>query len=185
MNVAELLDQYGYLAVLVGTFLEGETVLLMAAFLAHQGYMELVPLMGVACVGATLGDQFYYYLGRTHASAFFRRPKFAKLAEHVRVWLERRGTISVIGIRFLYGFRTVGPIVIGASHFPFGRFFVLNLVGAVLWSVTISVVGYLFGSALDPLIANLKHYEYLVLLILAALGVVITLLIRRRVRGGC
>lgn len=182
MNLPELLDQYGYLAVLVGTFLEGETVLLMAAFLAHQGYMEFQTVLFFALIGAVGGDQFYYYIGRTHAAAFLDRPKFARAAKHVREWLERRGAITVIAVRFLYGFRTVGPIVIGASRFPFGRFILLNVIGSILWCLIIGVAGYLFGSALDPLIANFKRYEYLALLALVMLGVILTLWVRRRIR---
>lgn len=58
MPLADLLREYGYYAVFLGTFLEGETVLVMAGFAAHSGYLQLPWVIAVA--GGTLGDQLYF-----------------------------------------------------------------------------------------------------------------------------
>jgi len=64
-TIRGLIDHYGYLAVFVGTILEGDTVLMLAGFAAHRGYLSLPLVLGAAALGGFLGDQFWYWLGRT------------------------------------------------------------------------------------------------------------------------
>ena len=73
MNLAGLLATYGYLAVAVGTFLEGETILLMAGFAAHCGYLDLSKVILVAFVAGFLGDQFYFFLGQRYGDRILAR----------------------------------------------------------------------------------------------------------------
>lgn len=182
MNLPALLGQYGYSAVFLGTFLEGETVLIMAGFLAHQGYLKFDFILLAAFCGTLLGDQFYYYVGRTHGAAFLERRGLGGAVQKVRRWLDRRGVLLVLGFRFLYGLRTAAPLVIGASRFPFGRYLALNAIGAAVWCVVIGGMGYLFGQALEVLIADLKRYEHLALLVLALAGAVAAVWVRRTMR---
>ena len=72
MNLAGLLATYGNLAVAVGTFLEGETILLMAGFAAHCGYLDLSKVILVAW-GGLLGDQFYFFLGQRYGDRILAR----------------------------------------------------------------------------------------------------------------
>jgi len=62
--LSEMIAKYGYLAVFVGTFFEGETILVLGGFAAHRGYLELPYVMLAAFVGTVLGDQLYYFIGR-------------------------------------------------------------------------------------------------------------------------
>ena len=62
-----LIDTYGYIAIFIGTLLEGETVLVLGGFAAFRGYLSLPYVILTAFIGSMLGDQFFFYLGRTHA----------------------------------------------------------------------------------------------------------------------
>ena len=73
MSFAQLLADYGYLAVFVGSLLEGETVLVLAGFAAHQGYLSLPLVLAVAFVGGTLGDQIFFWLGRAWGQSLLDR----------------------------------------------------------------------------------------------------------------
>ena len=64
MTLTELVAQYGYLAVFAGAFLEGETVLILAGFAAHQGYLSFFWVVALAMCAGTLGDQTCFFLGR-------------------------------------------------------------------------------------------------------------------------
>ncbi len=64
MTLESFIQTYGYLALLVGTFLEGETILVLAGFAAHLGYLNLPWVILVAFVGTLSGDQLFFYLGR-------------------------------------------------------------------------------------------------------------------------
>ena len=74
-HMTALLNHYGYLAVLAGTFLEGETVLLVAGALAREGYMSLFWVGLSAFMGGLGSDQLMFALGRRYGPAFLaKRP---------------------------------------------------------------------------------------------------------------
>lgn len=183
MTLAALIQDYGYAAVFAGTFIEGETVLIMAGFAAHRGYLILPWIMATATIGSFLGDQLFFFLGRRYGPQLLQRfPVLAARAPRMRRLLDRYHLPIILGVRFLYGLRTVGPMVIGMSAVPWPRFFLLNLLGAVVWAVAITTAGYLFGEALSLALRNVRHYEEALLAAIAALGIAFWLLYRWRQR---
>jgi len=181
--IEHLISTYGYLAVLVGTFLEGETILVIAGFAAHRGYLGLPQVIAAACAGTLAGDQLFFHLGRSRSEALLRRrPSWQGSIERVRGMLERHQLAVVLGFRFLYGLRTVTPFAIGMSGFPPVRFLILNVIGAATWAAVIGSLGYLFGHSLELVLGDLKRYEAAVMLGLAAAGAVAGLLRWRHIR---
>lgn len=171
MSLEELVSTYGYAAILIGTFLEGETILVLGGFAAHRGYLELPLVIACAFIGTVFGDQLYFHLGRTKGQDMLeRRPHWQSRADRVLSLLERHQLLLILGFRFLYGMRTVTPFILGVSRVPPVRFLVLNLLGALVWSASIGVLGYLFGQTLEILIGNIKHYELWLALALVAVG---------------
>ena len=73
MTIDSFIENYGYLAILVGTFLEGETILILAAFAAHRGYMHLEWVIAAAFAGSLCGDQLFFFLGRRHSERFLKK----------------------------------------------------------------------------------------------------------------
>ncbi len=182
MAIEALIAQYGYIALLVGTFAEGETVLALAGYAAHRGYLDLIWVVVVAWAGGFLGDQLYFWLGRRHAPWVFRRiPSLGHRVLRVEDYLRRFEAWVIVGIRFMYGLRIAGPIVIGMSRVSGLKFVTLNFLGAGLWSVLFSGGGYLLGARMGPLIeAGGAVGEWLLVALLGAGAVV--LLIRRASR---
>ena len=169
-----LIATYGYLAVAIGSFLEGETVLVLSGFAAHRGYMEFRYVVLAAFIGSLAGDQLYFFLGRTQGAAFLvRRPRWQARVEKVHEVLERRQALFIIAFRFglVWGFRTVAPFVIGMSRVPTFRFVLFNTIGAALWALSIGALGYFFGHGLELLLGDVKRYEREAFLFLVALGV--------------
>jgi membrane protein DedA with SNARE-associated domain len=181
VNLPDLIETYGYWAVLAGTLLEGESVLLLAGFAAHRGYLDLPTVVGVAIAGSFIGDQAWFFLGRRNgARLLVRFPKYAAPAARAQALLARYHMPLILSVRFLYGLRTVLPFVIGMSDISTPRFQVLNFGGAVLWSVTITAGGYLFGHAVEYVLGDLRHYEEILLGVIAAGGLAFWLYSRRR-----
>src|SRR5690606_18800873 len=81
----------------------------------------------------------------------------------------------IVGVRFMYGLRAVGPIVIGMSEIPTCRFILFNLVGAMIWAPLFIGAGYLFGQTLQWLFADAKRYEEIALLLIIGAAVVVAL----------
>jgi len=174
MDLQSFIGNYGYAAILVGTFLEGETILILAGLAAHQGYLALTGVIFAAFAGSLCGDQLFFYLGRRHSQAVLsRRPSWKSKAEKVRKMMNRFQTPMILSFRFLYGLRTVAPFVIGMSPVSFKKFILFNAAGALVWAVAVGSGGYLFGHALEIFIGKIKHYEVQVFAMIALFGVFI------------
>lgn len=164
-----LIRDHGYAIVFLWTLLEGETIVAVAGFAAYLGYLKLSILFPVALVGTIIGDGMYYAFGRWKGRQFLAaRPKLAARAEDIQALLDRYHGWIIFGSRFLYGFRTILPIAIGASRIPAHRYFFFNILGAVVWTVLFIFGGYVFGGALETLLGNVKMIEaYLIVSIVA------------------
>lgn len=113
------IDRFGYLAVTLGTFFEGETVLLAGGAFAHRGLLTLPGVILAAFAGSLAGDQLWFFLGRRFGRPFVeRRPRWARQMARIDGFLARFGTAFVLGFRFLYGLRSVTPLALGASGYP-------------------------------------------------------------------
>ncbi len=169
--ISAFVISYGYLAVFAGTLLEGETILLAAGFAAHRGLLDWRLVVAVAFVGATMGDQLAFLLGRWKGNDLIARfPSLAKQAPKVHALLERHHVPFIIGNRFLYGLRIAGPVLMGTSGVPLVRFVVPNMIGAALWAVIIAGAGYYFGVAMQALFSDIKRVEEIILIGILALG---------------
>jgi len=167
-----LIETYGYLAILIGTFLEGETILILGGFAAHQGYLNLAGVIAAAFSGTLCSDQLFFYLGRKHAGLFLdRHPARRNKVETVNRILKRYGYPILLSFRFLYGLRTVTPFAVGMSAFPAVTFLVLNVASAVLWAIVLGAGGYFFGRVLEATVGRIKEYELYVLLLVASVGI--------------
>jgi membrane protein DedA with SNARE-associated domain len=178
--IAEWLSQYGYLAILVITFLEGESIVILAGIAAYQGILSLEWVIASAVVGSFCGDQFYYTIGRRYGAPLLKRwPTLeGKIAWAFR--LVRKHEIPfILSFRFIYGVRNVSPFVIAMAGVPRVKFMSLNFIAAVLWALAFSLGGYYFGKALEEL---LGEHQYTALIVLAVLAIVIGLVtyIRKR-----
>ncbi|HUW35724.1 MAG TPA: DedA family protein [Rhodocyclaceae bacterium] len=179
--ISALVVSYGYLAVFLGTLFEGETFLLAAGFAAHRGLLAWPWVVAVAFVGASLGDQLAFLLGRWRGAALIaRHPALARRAPRVHTVFERHHVLFILSIRFIYGLRLAGPIVMGTSRLPFLRFALLDMLGAALWAPLIAGAGYLFGVAMEALLGEIQHIEEAALIGLLAAGFIVWLWRRRR-----
>ena len=183
MNIEALLQTYGYYALFIGTFLEGETILVLAGFLAHQGYLELRWVILLAFLGSLSGDTLVFHLGRWKGRAFLaRHPRWDKRAVRVHRALDRYQAYVVLSFRFFYGLRNITPFVIGSSGFSPTRFLLLNATGALIWAVVVGSGGYIFGEAIKLFLADVKKYERLLLLVVALGGCVLWFIHSRMLR---
>jgi len=168
------LHSYGLLAVGLGTFFEGETILVLAGLAAHRGYLDFSSVVLAAFVGSMTGDQLYFHIGRRHGEAFIaRHPTWKTRVASSQAFLERHHIAFILGFRFLYGLRTVSPFAIGLSRVRVGRFVALNSVGALIWSVSITTLGYSVGGAAEVLIGRVKEIEGWLFLGVAGVGAIV------------
>lgn len=180
-----LIIRWGYLAIAFGIFLEGESVLILGGALAHRGLLSLELVMATAFLSAFAGDQFWFQMGRRYGRPLIERhPEWLARILAAQARLQRYGDLFVFGFRFIYGIRTVTPVLLGMSDYPRMRFAGLNLAGVAVWSVTISWAGWALGAAFQRIMDRAVHVQKLAGMGLGAALVVwlVVRFLRRRAR---
>lgn len=166
----DYLALHGYWVLFLWTFLEGEAGLILAGFLAFEGYLNIAGVIATAFAGAFAGDQFYFYLGRWQGARLLRL--FTAIARKFRKALrliERYGTFVAFVSRYTYGFRIILPVVLGMTSFPGKKFCWLNTLSALAWAVIFSLAGYSFGLGASVFVEDVSRYEHHLMIILVGL----------------
>ena len=183
MTLESAVAQFGYPAIFVGTFLEGETILVIGGFTAYQGYLNLYFVILAAFWGSLFGDQLYFLLGRYKGQAILNKHKnWEGRVARFRSLMDRYGTLIILGFRFLYGLRTVSPFAIGLCRIPIRKFVILNAISAAVWAVALGVAGYFFGRVMEAFLQNVKRYELAIMAGLIAVSIVLFVIKRLRNR---
>ncbi|EBL0525890.1 DedA family protein [Salmonella enterica] len=174
MDINTLITHYGYAALVIGSMAEGETVTLLGGVAAHQGLLKFPLVAAAVALGGMMGDQLLYLLGRCYGGKILRRfPRYHTKIRRAQKMIQRHPYLFVIGTRFMYGFRMVGPLLIGASRLPPKIFMPLNILGALVWALLFTTLGYLGGEVIAPWLHDLdQHFKHGVWLILAVVLVV-------------
>jgi membrane protein DedA with SNARE-associated domain len=185
MTLEALIQTHGYWIVFVGTFFEGETVLILGGIAAHGGYLRLPFVILAAFLGSLLCDQIFFHLGRRHGAAVLaRRPGWRASIARVDSLVARHDLLMIVGFRFLYGLRTVTPFAMGmSSGISTGRFAILNVVGATVWACVLGSAGYALGNVMKELIHDARQGELILLvgvLTLAAAVWIVRFIKKRR-----
>jgi membrane protein DedA with SNARE-associated domain len=132
-------------------------------------------------VAGTLGDQIFFFAGKHFGRPLLLRwPSLAAATERVQGLLRRYDAWLIVGVRFMYGIRIAGPIIIGASGVPAARFLGFNLLGAAIWAPLIAAIGYVFGHSLEWLVDDLAGYEGLAMALIVATAIGVALIHRAR-----
>jgi membrane-associated protein len=185
VDLRELLEAVGYLGLfaivfaesglLIGFFLPGDSLLFTAGLLASDafGFFDirlLLPLVAVAAIG---GDQVGYLFGRRVGPRLFRREDslffHKKHLERAHAFYEKHGGKTIILARFLPIVRTFAPIVAGMGTMNYGQFVLYNVVGGLLWTISMIGGGYFFGSLLDP--EHVDRYLLPVIVLIVAFSI--------------
>ena len=177
----EAVVHYGYWAVGTALLLEntgipvpGETILLLASFLAYsQHELQLQWIIVVGTVAATLGDNLGFALGHYGGRRLLDR--YQRVFRIQKTTLEKGerlfasyGAVTVFFARFVFGMRIIAGPMAGVLRMHWRKFLVFNFLGAVVWVTVISGAGYFFGRQWEHLQQSLKRFDLIV-----AVGVVL------------
>jgi membrane protein DedA with SNARE-associated domain len=178
--VEAFLDKYGYLALTIGTFFEGETAILVASSLIHKGLFEGPYTMLFGFTGSFISDWVYYMVGRLNGKYFIaHRPKLQARVRPVQHFFVRHKFQILLTYRFLYGFRVLIPVIIGMSHIRPAQFLLYSVVSGLLWATTVSTVGYLVGRFLNLTTAAFEENILFIVLGFACFGLLVGYIVKR------
>ncbi len=170
----------------VTPFLPGDSLLFVAGALAATGGMDIGALIAVLLSAAVLGDNTNYWIGRwfglkvLHWGAgsprFFNRDAYDK----AHGFYERWGGLTMTLARFIPIVRTFAPFVAGVARMTYLRYFLFDLLGGVIWVVSLSMAGYWFGNL--PVVKNNLSFVILAIVGLSVLPIAIGWLRQRFAR---
>ena len=174
-----MISKYGYLAIGIGTFLEGEIILILAALMVTQGQMHLEGVIIAAAAGAFLGDIASYLLGSWKVDyVLTKMPAVRKLLPRAQNIIRRFGSVSILLSRFFYGLRVPTSVICGMSKFRFARFLPIALVGCTLWAVVWTGATYLVGQSISHVFLDFQKYQAYIFIGMAVI-LPLALVIRR------
>ena len=179
-----LIGRYGYLIVFLGVMLEGvgiplpgETVLITAGAVAHRGSLTLWETMVVGGLGAVMGGQAGYWVGRFGGRPFVLRwGRYAFITperlDRAERFFEQHGASAVFLGRFITGLRVFGALVAGMSRMSWQKFTLYSVLGGVVWATAAVALGYFLWAS----IGLVEHWIGRISLLLAAALVLVVVL---------
>jgi membrane protein DedA with SNARE-associated domain len=179
-TLQEIARQYGYWAVFIGIALEntgvplpGETVTIIAGFLAGSGELNYWIILASAVCGAVVGDNFGYWIGKVGGWSFLVKVgKFFRLEdkklEELKTQFSNNAAKAVFFGRFITLLRIFAGPMAGIAEMPYPQFFLCNLGGAALWATTTVTAAYFLGK-----LVPLEEVIYL----MGKIGIVVVVII--------
>ncbi len=170
-------------SIFLGVFFPGEVAVLLGGVAASQGSVDIALVVIAACLGAVIGDQIGYLVGREWGQQLLRKIPDRLLDEDRlqkgRTYIRRLGAKGVILGRWTAALRALVPGLAGMAHMSYPRFLIANVIGGVGWATLVAVVGYLAGNSYKKVESALGSVSY-VLLGLVVAGFVAWHFVRRR-----
>ncbi len=148
------LATYGYIVLFLYSFGGGFAAIMAAGVLSYAGKMDLATSMAVAFTANVIGDSVLFYMSRYHKGdimPYMHKHKRKLALSHLL--MRRHGSWIIIFQKFVYGIKTLIPLAIGLTKYDFMKFTVLNIIGAITWTLAFGFGSFYAGDVL------MKGYE--------------------------
>ncbi len=162
------IEAWGYLAIALFSFGGSIVIVATAAVFAYLGHIDLISALVVAALANFMGDNFLFYLGR------YQKKEIAKyLHKHkrklaiTRLLAKKYGTLAIFIQKFIYGVKTLIPIVMALSRYEFKKFVFFNFFASFLFVFTIGLISFFFSEIIISFFGYVKERPYIAPIILA------------------
>jgi membrane protein DedA with SNARE-associated domain len=168
------ITKYGYIGIFIGTFLEGETTVLLGGLFSKLGYMSVWMVMLYAFAGTFVGDCTFFAIGRFFGKNIVERFNFIRskvpLANNV---IRKNGNFIIFSIRFLVGIRAIILILLGCTNLKMSKFLTYSVLNSIAWSILVSIIGF---------VSDIKKYESIIVPVVLVLVTMLILIYRHIVK---
>jgi len=156
----EYITRYGYIAIVIGTFFEGETTVLLGGIFAKLRYMKLDYVMAWAFLGTFAGDCTFFFLGKVFGRNIIDRYEFLSSKIPLANGIMRRyGNFIIFLVRFFVGVRGIILLLLGCTDIKKRTFFLYSTISSALWSIVVSAIGFLFANIVYIFVHDIEKYE--------------------------
>jgi len=168
------LETWGYLAIAFFSFGGSMLIVATAGVFAYLGHINLAYALAVAAFFNFLGDNFLFYLGRYQKKDIVKYlKKHKRKLALTRLLMKKYGVISIFIQKFIYGVKTLIPIVMGLSQFDFKKFIFYNFFASIIFVLVIGLSSYYFSEIIIKIFNYLKDKPYLAPILLLIIGTII------------
>jgi membrane protein DedA with SNARE-associated domain len=169
------------MGIFCGIFMEGEMVMISSVIAAHHGHLNLWIVMAIGIAGTYCSDGFYFFLGRKKGKAWvYKNRKFKDKAGIIDRKLEKYPILIFLVYRFMYGFRTVTPLIIGVSKTRTGTFLTLSAISTLIWAAVYGLMGYAFGEVIKSKLKHIENVEEYIIGGLLLVAIIVFIIGRQR-----
>jgi membrane-associated protein len=179
-DIERIISEYGYIGITLVVFLEsgilfalpGDSLLFTAGIVASASGLKLFVLIPLIFLGSYMGSIVGFYIGkyleRLHKYEFFRKIFKPEHVEKAHSFFSEHGRFSIIISRFVPIVRTFTPIVAGVADMDKKAFLRYSFLGALIWSTSITMLGYFLGKTFP----FLRHYLSEIIVLIVIISVV-------------
>lgn len=166
----ELIRDWGYIILFLYSFGGGFLALAVAGVLSFSGELNIYISMAVAASANIIGDQFLFYIARNNkAQAKQMMGKYHKYVEKTENMMVKLGSFAIILQKYIYGIKTLIPLVIGLTTYDTKKFLFFNIIGAVLWAMVVGYLSYSLGEVIINSAEEYKNYGIAIAIVIVLL----------------
>ncbi|QJC33419.1 DedA family protein [Enterobacteriaceae endosymbiont of Donacia clavipes] len=169
-NIIKIINHYGYIIILLSSLIEWETFIIIAGILAHKKILFLNKIIIITILGLIISNQLLFYIGKKYSKIFlffFKNYKYKIKKYHDIIF--NYPYIFII-TKFIYGFRLISPVIMGIVKISYLKFFLLNIISSIIWTIFFIMIGYFFGEIIFIWIKDftkiIKYFIYFSLLLI-------------------
>jgi membrane-associated protein len=180
-DLLQIVKTFGYLGIwaivfaesglFIGFFLPGDSLLFTAGFVASQGFLNITLLILGAFICAVLGDNVVYVTGHKFGRRLFRREDSWMFHKRhlvsAQTFYDKHGKKAIVLARFMPIVRTFAPIVAGIGAMKYSTFVAYNIIGGLLWTAGITLLGYYLGQ----IIPDVDKYLLPIILVIVVVSI--------------
>jgi len=161
------IHDWGYIALFLYSFGGGMLGIAIAGVFAASGELNIYTVLIVATIANTVGDQFLFAIARNNKDyAKDMMQKHKRKIAMAHLMMRKYGSVTILLQKYIYGIKTLIPLSIGLTKFDSKKFFIFNLIGAIIWSLVVGIGAYLLGDIFLSSIEEFKTYGIILLIIL-------------------
>lgn len=173
----DILSPFAYFLIFLGVLLEGEVSLILGGFLANNHGFSLTLIILIGIIASVIHDQAIFRLGKSKLSKYLPEKKMNFLSSRLENLKSHHLNIFLTFVRFFYGIRIFSIVMLSRTNIKQSKFLKFNIIGSILWSISIAFIGYLFGLSLGIFLKRVSKFE--VSLILLIIGISLLLILFR------
>ena len=160
-EVTSLVSQYGLWIVFFGMMTEGTIMIIVSGVLCYLGMLTLKETIPVAILGAFIGDQFWYFIGRHYGSHILNSyPLLKQRVKKLEGAVKKRGPWIAFSGRFIYSGAILFPVTLGTYGYLHKKFTLFNTLGIFIWSLLGISLGYILGTGAEQIFGKIRKIEH-------------------------